>query len=193
MLPAVSDVLALLPPREEIEDIVTRRNIEKEEEECSSDRIIAGLALRTGDSAMNTIDYFECRKMTYPIEMSVDTNNAPVVETIPPQACPHNRVLGGFNAYSGDSSTKRWINPPVLQGICYLLKNFLVDYSRCNNVTASSGPWIGVEDKDETSSTWDTIFYCPVGSLAIGLSREQEGNNYRIKNLMCCFVEPQEQ
>lgn len=184
------EVLALLPPREDFEEFVTLANFDKEEEECSSDRIIGGLALSTGDNTANTIDYFECRKSISPDKMTVDSGSPTTAETIPPQACPENRVLGGFQAFSGGSHVKRWSNPPVLQGLCYLLKNFFVDYSSCKNVTISRGPWIGEADKDETSSSWDTILYCPVGSLAIGLSREQEGSNFRIKNLMCCFVNP---
>lgn len=190
MFPAVTEVKGLLPPREDFEEFETLENLDREREQCPDGKAIAGLVLRTGDAAMNTIDYFECRKITSPEKMSVDTKEPPTVETMPPEACPENRVLVGLQAYSspGGSTIKRWINPPVLKGICYLLKKFVVDYSRCENVTASLGPWIGEESRDQLSIEFDTILYCPVGSLGIGMSRELDGESNRIVNLMCCFV-----
>lgn len=192
-LHAVPEVMSLLPPREEVEEFETEQNIDKEEEKCGSDRAISGLVLPSGGTAMNTVDYFECRRITFPNDMAVDTGSPVMVQTMPPEACPDNRVLGGFKAFSGESAIKRWSNPPVLQGICYLLEKFLVDYSSCKNVTVSGGPWIGEENEEETSSSWDTIFYCPIGSLAIGMSRELNYGIYKIVSLLCCSVEHQPQ
>lgn len=185
------EILNLLPPREDFEEFSTRNNIDKEEEKCGGDQAVAGLVLSSGDAAMNTIDYFECRKITSPSKMTVSTKDPINVDTLSPGVCTGNRVLGGFIAYSSDDShIKQWSNPPKLEGICYLLEKYSINYSNCENVTASSDPWKG-EDKDEISSTWDTILYCPVGSLAIGMSRELDVDSYRIVNLTCCFVTPQ--
>lgn len=178
--------MVTLLPRDEIEELAVKQDGEKEAEKCSSNRAIGGLALPSGDTAMNTIDFIECRKSLYPHKMTLDSQSSPVVETIPSETCPHNHVLVSFQAFSGDSTVKRWNNPPVLLGVCNLLKNYRVVYQSCENVTVSHGPWIGQETKD--SSTWDMIFYCPIGSLAIGMTRELQGMNYKIVNLMCCPI-----
>lgn len=185
VLPAVPKMLTLLP-RDETEDFSVKENVDKEAEKCSSNSAIGGLALPSGDTAMNTIDFIECRKIIYPYKMAFDSHRAPVVETMPSETCPHNHVLIAFQAFSDGSPVKRWNNPTVLQGICNLLINFRVVYQSCENVAVSHGPWIGQVTKD--SSTWDMIFYCPIGSLAIGMTRELQGSDYKIVNLMCCPI-----
>ena len=155
---------------------------------CSSDSAIGGLVLTPGDTSMSTVDYFECRKLSKPEKTSIKDNNEERIQTISHQVCTNNRVLVSFEAFDSENSTlKRWQNLPVMWGVCHTIENYIVNDKACENITVSNKPWEGEDHKE--SSNWDTIFYCPQNTLAIGMTWEKDNNNtYKITNLICCPI-----
>lgn len=175
----------MFPPSVQSQELKLEQNDAKEK--CTKHRAIAGLALATGDSSMSTVDFFECRKFTVPENMAIDDKDEETVETMPPETCTENRVMVGFKAFAANGAPQtRWNNPPTLLSVCHKLEKYQVHYNVCASVTVSSGPWIG--RPHSTSPDWDTIFYCPPDTLAVGMTRELDGSAYKIMSLMCCLV-----